>query len=38
MEHIAQVLGFRPEWNFDKWLEELRERPEERSEKNPPWP
>ena len=38
MEHAAQVLGLRPECNFGKWLEELRERPEERAEKNPPWP
>ena len=38
MEHAAQVLGLRPEWNFGEWLEELRERPEEWSEKNPPWP
>ena len=38
MEHSAQVLGFRPECNFDRWLEELRERPEERAEKSPPWP
>jgi len=38
MEHPAQVLGFRPECNFDRWLEELRERPEERAEKSPPWP
>ena len=32
MEHAAQVLSLRPEWDFGKWLEELRERPE----KNPP--
>jgi nucleoside-diphosphate-sugar epimerase len=38
MEHAAQVLGLRPECNFGEWLEELRERPEEWSEKNPPWP
>jgi hypothetical protein len=36
MEHSAQVLGFRPECNFDRWLEELRKRPEERAEKSPP--
>ena len=38
MERAAQVLGFRPERNFDRWLEELVERPEERAEKSPPWP
>lgn len=38
MEHAAEVLGFRPECNFDRWLERLRERPEERAEKSPPWP
>jgi hypothetical protein len=38
MEHAAQVIGFRPEYNFDRWLEELRKRPEERAEKTPPWP
>lgn len=34
----AEALGFRPECNFDRWIEELRARPEERTEKNPPWP
>lgn len=38
MEHAADVLGFRPECNFERWLEELRSRPEERTPKNPPWP
>ncbi len=38
MDHAEQVLGFRPECNFDRWLEELRNRPEERAEKSPPWP
>ena len=37
-DHAADVLGFRPERNFDRWLEELRGRPEERAEKSPPWP
>ncbi len=35
---MVDVLGFRPECNFDQWLEELRGRPEERAEKSPPWP
>ncbi len=38
MDHAAEVLDFRPECNFDRWLEELRSRPEERTEKSPPWP
>ena len=38
MSHAADVLGFRPECNFDRWLDELRSRPEERAENNPPWP
>ncbi len=38
MEHAEEVLGFRPECNFDRWLEDLRSRPEERAEKSPPWP
>ena len=38
MDRAAGVLGFRPECNFDRWLEELRVRPEERAGKSPPWP
>ncbi len=38
MDHAADAIGFRPECNFDRWLEELRSRPEERAEKSPPWP
>ena len=38
MDHAADVLGFRPECNFDRWLEELQSRPEERAQKSPPWP
>ena len=38
MEHAKQVLGFKPECNFDRWLQELASRPEERAEKSPPWP
>jgi len=38
MDHTRRVLGWAPERNFDRWLEELASRPEERAEKNPPWP
>jgi UDP-glucose 4-epimerase len=38
MTHIAARLGFRPECNFDQWLDELRRRPDARADKNPPWP
>jgi nucleoside-diphosphate-sugar epimerase len=38
MSAAASRLGFRPECNFDQWLEQLQARPEERAEKNPPWP
>ena len=38
MGHAQQVLGFRPEHNFERWLDELRERPAERAESSPPWP
>jgi UDP-glucose 4-epimerase len=35
---IERELGFRPQCNFDRWLAELRERPEERASIDPPWP
>ena len=38
MDHAADRLGFRPVCNFDRWLEELRARLDERAEKSPPWP
>ncbi len=38
MARAAERLGFRPQCNFEPWLEELRSRPEERAEKSPPWP
>jgi UDP-glucose 4-epimerase len=38
MGRAADVLGFRPACNVDRWLEELRSRPEERTARNPPWP
>jgi nucleoside-diphosphate-sugar epimerase len=38
MDTARQVLGFQPECNFDQWLEELRNRPDERTETSPPWP
>ena len=38
MQRIQHGLGFRPEHDFGRWLEELRSRPKERAEKDPPWP
>lgn len=38
MDRAREVLGFQPECNFDRWLEELRRRPEERADSSPPWP
>ena len=38
MTHAKQVLGFRPECNFEQWLDELRSRPDERADTSPPWP
>jgi UDP-glucose 4-epimerase len=38
MERIADRLGFRPQHNFTEWLEELKRRPAQRSETDPPWP
>ena len=38
MNHLADVLGVHPIYSFEEWLEELRDRPEERAAKNPPWP
>ena len=38
MHRAAERLGFRPQCNFEQWLEELRSRPEEQAEKSPPWP
>ncbi len=38
MARAAERLGFRPQCNFEQWLDELRARPEERAEKSPPWP
>lgn len=38
MRHAEEVLGFRPDCNFDRWLEEVKSRSEERVEKSPPWP
>ena len=38
MQRIADRLGFRPQCNFEQWLEALQSRPEERAEKSPPWP
>ncbi len=38
VDRAAHVLGFRPECNFEQWLDDLRARPEERASRNPPWP
>jgi nucleoside-diphosphate-sugar epimerase len=38
MDRAAERLGFRPQCNFEQWLDDLRSRPEERAEKSPPWP
>ncbi|MDP9350246.1 MAG: hypothetical protein M3P51_01690, partial [Chloroflexota bacterium] len=38
MDHAADAIGFKPECSFDRWLEDLRSRPEEKAEKSPPWP
>ena len=38
MNHAEKVLGFKPQCNFDRWLEELESRPGERAEQSPPWP
>jgi UDP-glucose 4-epimerase len=35
---IGDRLGFRPQCNFEEWLEELRQQPDARADKNPPWP
>ena len=37
MDRIADRLGFRPQCNFDRWLEELRSRPDERAPRESPW-
>lgn len=39
VDHARQVLGFTPRCTFDRWLEELRRRPDARAEDDdPPWP
>jgi nucleoside-diphosphate-sugar epimerase len=35
---LEQRLGYRPQCNFEQWLEELRSQPEARADKSPPWP
>ena len=37
MRRIEERLGFRPRCNFDRWLQELRSRPEERAPETSPW-
>ncbi len=34
----GEKLGFRPEYNFSWWLQELEQHPDYRTPKNPPWP
>jgi UDP-glucose 4-epimerase len=38
MDRIAERLGFRPQHNFGEWLEELSQRPDQRSPHGRPWP
>src|SRR5215213_5678736 len=38
VQRLEERLGFRPRHDFGTWLEELRERPQARTESNPPWP
>jgi UDP-glucose 4-epimerase len=35
---LEQRLGTRPRHDFGAWLAELRARPEERADADPPWP
>ena len=36
-ERIAQRLGFRPDHNFEQWLDELRARPDVQAPESGPW-
>jgi nucleoside-diphosphate-sugar epimerase len=38
MERAAECLGFRPQCNFEQWLDALRADPLARADKSPPWP
>ena len=38
VERLEAALGFRPRHDFATWLEELRSRPAERTDADPPWP
>lgn len=38
LDWTVEQLNFQPQYNFDRWLEELRTRPKEHAEKDPPWP
>lgn len=38
MTRIAARLGFRPQCNFEQWLEDLRRQPDARADTDPPWP
>jgi UDP-glucose 4-epimerase len=35
---VAERLGFRPECNFEQWLDDLRGQPDARAEASLPWP
>jgi len=37
MRRIHERLGFRPECNFERWLDEVRSAPEEMAPKSGPW-
>jgi len=37
MTRIEERLGFRPQYNFEQWLEEPRSRPEEQAPQASPW-
>jgi len=38
VSRIEHALGFRPQCNFEQWLDDLRADPNVRAEKSPPWP
>jgi hypothetical protein len=37
MTRIEERLGFRPQYNFEQWLEEPRSRPGEQAPQASPW-
>ena len=38
VDRLESVLGLRPRHDFRRWLDELRDRPDERATGDPPWP